>query len=242
MQDLILLVEQYYPVKILAAQKMFSRRNQVYLVEAITQKGIAEKLVVKINSCCMAQQEACRLRELRQKGIKVPAVKWSNHQIIIMEYIIGTLLEGIINRTDWLNQDKWLKCLVAWLGRLHSIRNPEGQVLCFPDLNLRNFIYTGESIFGLDFEEWVWDRPERDLGGLAAFILNNNPMFTPAKYEVVNRLLKNYQEVNQVDLNRVREHLILEMRRAANRRKEQRKYLLLKIQEMEAGNQLGFIS
>ncbi len=233
------LVEKNCAVKIIGIEKMFSRRNQVYLLNTVAGGNRPVKYLAKVGIESRAAKESARLRELKALGINVPTVVWSNQQIIVMEYIDGILLADLMENKELMMQKQWLKHLVVWLAGLHSIQNVEQKVFCVPDLNLRNFIYTGRGIVGIDYEKTVWDRPERDLGGILAFILNSNPMFTPEKYEVIYQLLLMYREIREINLDMVEEYFFIEMEKAAKRRKKQREYLLTKISELKEN---GFLN
>lgn len=232
-EDFAALVEEKCAIKILTMEKLFSRRNEVYLVNALAASDQVVQYVLKICNYASAEQEALWLQELKASGIKVPKVKWSNSDFIVMEYIKGLLLADLMERPELIRQEQWLQSLAAWLYHLHVSHRRAGQVLCVPDLNLRNFIYTGQEIVGLDFEEAVWDVPERDLGGLAAFILNSDPMFSNDKYEAVYRLIKSYNDLHPIDREILREYFLLEMKRAAERRSGQRQFLLAKLEELQ---------
>lgn len=233
------LVEEKCAVKILDIERMFSRRNKVYLLKALTEGDVPIKYAVKVCSQSRAQEESSILYKLRSSGIRVPAVKWSDQRIIVMEYIEGMVIADLMDKEGLILQGKWVEYLVDWLCRLHSIQNIEGKVFCVPDYNIRNFIYTGQEIVGVDFEESVWECPERDLGGLSAFILMSNPMFSDEKYEVVHRLLNTYEELRKIDREMIRKYFFAEMWAASERRKQQKKYLLDKIAEVKNMNFLA---
>ncbi len=149
-----------------------------------------------------------------------------------MEYIEGMLIADIMDRPELIRQRRWLLHLADWLSKLHASHRRESQVLCVPDLNLRNFIYTGRDIVGIDFETAVWNAPERDLGGLAAFILNSDPMFSRDKYQAVHRLINYYSENYSIDMQKLKEFFLEEMKQAAFRRTNQREFLLSKLEEL----------
>lgn len=49
------------------------------------------------------------------------------------------------------------------------------------DSNLRNFIFSNQQIYGLDFEEMSYGDPMADIGDICFFLLTNSPSFTEAK-------------------------------------------------------------
>jgi len=227
------LVEDICGIKILSMEKVFSRRNEVYLLQGLNAGDKRVKYVLKLNRRASVAPEVSILKQLSAAGLRVPSVVWSDEHTILMEYSAGILLADMMYREELIRQNDWVEALTAWLYQLHTVRPQGEQGLCFPDLNLRNFIFTGSDIVGLDFEATVWDRPERDLGGLSAFIINSDPMFTAAKYDAIRRLVNSYARRRPIDLEKVREYFILEMRSAAQRRVNQQEILLAKIRDWQ---------
>jgi len=231
--EIITLVEEKCAIRILSIEKMFSRRNAVWLVHARDPGDNRLKYVVKVCAQSNAEQESAILKRLCDWGVAVPAVKWSNHDIIVMEFINGIVLADLMDQAEAVKTGDWIKPLACWLYQLHNVRETAGKVLCVPDLNLRNFINDGKAIVGLDFDEMIWDVPERDLGGISAYILNSSPMFTSEKYRAVGRLVKCYEEMREINRTLIRDYLWREMQAAAERRAAQRDYLLSKIEELQ---------
>ncbi|KAF1083790.1 Phosphotransferase enzyme family protein [Sporotomaculum syntrophicum] len=232
-------LEKYLNVKLLNYHHKKSFRNNVYLVEVINQDNLKMKFIVKKYEKPKAGNEAFIINSLRNWGLLVPQIIWNDNNIIIMEYIDGILLTDLLSDTN-INHQDWVNHLARWLYQLHgTIRHADSNCLCKSDLNLRNFVFTGENNFyGLDFEEVCYHPPERDLGGLCAFILNNDPMFTQWKFRICSLLVENYSKLNantnnyQLDYQAIQYYLIEEMKAAAERREKQRPYLLAKIEEL----------
>jgi aminoglycoside phosphotransferase (APT) family kinase protein len=156
-----------------------------------------------------------------------------------MEYVEGMLLVDLTSSTEFISQPLWIKSLAGWLHRLHSVNPLDGKVLCFPDCNLRNLIYADGEITGVDFEETVYDWPERDIGGICAFILNSDPMFTGAKYRAVQQLAASYASLQSINMKRLQEYCLYELEQAAQRRPGQHDILLAKINELQDGKIFG---
>lgn len=230
---IIALVEEKCALRILSTEKIFSRRNEVWRAEGRDLDQCRVCCVIKVCTGCDGRQEASILKRLSEWGIAVPAVKWSNHDLIVMEYIDGRILADLMDRADDVRSGEWIEPLARWLYHLHKVGKNGEKVCCVPDLNLRNFIFDGRSIVGLDFDEWIWDVPERDLGGISAFILNSRPMFTPDKFQAIIRLIEGYEALGKINRALVREYLWREMQAAAERRADQREYLLSKIEELK---------
>ena len=221
--------------EIIAAEKMISRRNEVFLIRGGMPAGGEKQFIVKIHRNGHAGREADILNKLRGGGINVPPVIWSDHRHILMPYIDGILLEQLV-QGDHGSSRIWIKKLAQWLASLHAYRVEDGCVFCMPDLNLRNFILSGGEFFGLDFEAVHLDRPERDLGGLAAFILNNHPMFTAEKWLMARELIDSYcleaaKALNNriIDRDLISRFFYQEMTAAAGRRQAQGAELLAEI-------------
>ena len=53
--------------------------------------------------------------------------------------------------------------LAADISALHELENKAGKVICHMDNNPMNFIYTKDQFYMLDFSEWEYDLPEKDL-------------------------------------------------------------------------------
>jgi aminoglycoside phosphotransferase (APT) family kinase protein len=74
------------------------------------------------------------------------------------------------------------------------------------DCNLRNFLQK-EQIWGLDFEEAEWGRPEVDLGGVCSSILDSRPMFAPWKVELCSELVETYASSVEWEVKDVHTHI-----------------------------------
>lgn len=219
--------------EITRVQLLFSRRNDVYLITAVMPDKTTNNYVVKVKARPTANEEALLLRMLGNSGIGVPQVLWNDARIILLEYLNGVLLTDLVQVAQTApGDDNWVEALAKWLWCLHSfMRIGQGFCLCMPDLNLRNFIYKDGRFFGFDFEELVFARPERDLGGLCAYILNNDPMFAAYKYGLVKKLMlfyiclgmkSNSLSGGSIDLDLVYQYYVREMDAAVKRRKKQK--------------------
>jgi len=137
-----------------------------------------------------AKFEAGRLVHLYSKGLAVPRVITLNSEIIIMEYIKGTPLPDMIDHweqnPDPASQKLAMTGVVAWLVKYYEILEGESR----GDINGRNFLFDGERIWGVDFEEQAFNAPLMDIGQLCAFILSYEPANTPLKKELVEIIIK----------------------------------------------------
>jgi hypothetical protein len=227
------IVQEHCHIRIVQTEKIFSRRNQVFSVIGIHNKDQAVHYAVKLCTQSEAAQEAAILRSLKKGGIKVPALVWNNTHILVMEYIEGILLSDLLAKEE-PSSLHWVTKLADWFFSLHSLRRKGDKVISMPDLNPRNFIFKGPDFYGLDFEQLLVNPPERDLGGIAAFIINSDPMFVTWKYQAIKQLVNYYGEKTQIDKTALYHYFLREMKEAAARRKGQRDILLKKVQEYES--------
>jgi tRNA A-37 threonylcarbamoyl transferase component Bud32 len=231
-------LEQVLAVKVQHIEKKISLRNSVYYVEAITAENIEQKYIIKEHIHSSTGDEVLILNTLKRRGVNVPQIIWHDQRFIVMQYIQGILLTDLL--TD-LEADRvlWINELARWLYKLHGIIDDLGEFcLCMSDLNLRNFIFDGREFYGVDFENICFYPPERDIGVICAFILNNDPMFEQWKYSICSSLIRAYEtahgcrRMTKLDHQAIRHYLIEELNVAAQRRESQRHYLNSKIKEL----------
>ena len=123
----------------------------------------------------------CELELLRMLSGKAcaPAVLTSAPGIILTEYLPHPTLLDELERQEregfssapWLALRRWLEDVQALTGFLPG------------DGNLRNFLWDGERIHGLDFEGYSPAEPSEALAQIAAFILEYNPRGTAVKQQ-----------------------------------------------------------
>jgi hypothetical protein len=234
MENCVNKLEQALGVKAVYSEKRFSRRNNVFFVEAITAGNMTQMYVIKEHVNSPTGTEVFILNTLAKQGISVPEILWHDNSMIIMPYIEGLLLADLLVDLE-VDEGFWISELAKWLHKLHNCMNINSQVgLCMLDLNLRNFIFDGQKFFGLDFEGVCFYPPERDLGGICAFILNNDPMFVNWKYRICKSLIKAYEALPgaKLDYEAIWYYLVEELKAAAGRREKQRHFLNTKIVEL----------
>ena len=131
------------------------------------------------------------------------------------------LLADILEK-DLVSSELWTKALAGWYARLHAQTAPgDSNALLKTDNNLRNFIFREGLFYGLDFELLSPGDPARDLGQICAFILADRPSFTPGKLAAASGLIRHYRCLNKLPVSRIREELIRELERMAERRREE---------------------
>ena len=118
--------------------------------------------------------------------VAVPEIYISVPGALLMEYLPGSTLLDELDRQEregfcaapWLALRKWLK-------DVHTITG-----LCPSDGNLRNFLWNGRNLFGIDFEGYA-HLPFADvLAKIAAFILEYSPRNTMIKQQAAGVLFE----------------------------------------------------
>lgn len=200
-------------------EPMFSRRNTVFR-SSICPDGIQKSVVVKrCRSVPEAEAEAKVLQMLREKKVFVPQVLGVNASSLLLEFIPGLLLSDIVDGNAPVPRD-WVPELAGWFASLHTkTRNPQGLSLRKNDSNLRNFICTQAGFCGFDFEEEIYDHPEKDIGECCAYLLTYDPMFSEAGKDRAQRLVQEYRRaVMDCDSRRVRDETLRSLEGISRRR------------------------
>ena len=86
------------------------------------------------------------------------------------------------------------------------------------DVNLRNFVYSNNRIYGLDFEKLSTGDSRIDLGNMCFFILTNYPSFTREKHIMIRRFLNEYEKCLGRKLEEMGRFLLLSRAEAKRRR------------------------
>ena len=81
--------------------------------------------------------------------------------------------------------------LCCWLKNCYAaLRQSYGTEMILFDLHLRNFIWTGKKLYGVDFECVRPGKAESDVGLLLAFLATYTPAFTPEKLRLAAELYR----------------------------------------------------
>jgi tRNA A-37 threonylcarbamoyl transferase component Bud32 len=196
MVDFINKLEQFLGVKVVYSEKKYRSLNNIFYVETTTDKNEMQSFIIKEHISSSTGNEVFILNTLKKQGINVPEIIWHDNRFMVMQYIQGILLADLLIDIE-VDEDLWIGELAKWLHKLHGYMNISSrECLCMSDLSLRNFIFDGQKFYGLDFESVCFYPPERDLGGICAFILNNHPMFEHWKYRICNTFIKAYEALN----------------------------------------------
>ena len=146
-----------------------------------------EKLIGKLFVTDRFELEHGLLLSCHTAGLPVPEVYGARNGVILMKYISGEPLVDVLNRTL---ENRYVAMLAQWYYDFHKITG-----MVKGDSRLRNFIVAGDILWGLDFEEahegpWILD-----ISGVAASILDTNPIFAPEKQKMVWLLLDEYLDL-----------------------------------------------
>ena len=204
-------------------KKFYSKRNRVFLSKIETNKQIIDVVVKQCVTSDRAQQEFTTLRYLKDKGVKVPTPYGCYKNVILMEFINSPLLTYLLDNTTLIAQT-WIKKLAYWFWKLHNITvEKKGLVMLKGDVNLRNFLFSGNDFYGIDFEKKVVGFPEHDIGQCCAFILANEPAFDANKFLISKELIHQYLQFNcKITKNDIKKEILLALGEMAERREEQR--------------------
>ena len=146
--------------------------------------------------------------------------------IIKMQYIPGTtipdLLEHIENDYIENQLQKVADAIVYWLMDFYQAVKTKETGEIRGDVNGRNFIFDGEFIWGIDFEEKTNGEIEQDIGRLIAFILTYDPPGTPTKILFADKLMEKSGQILKADLAKVCLYRDTELAAMALRRQSRR--------------------
>lgn len=166
--------------------RRFESKKNVVLQLMIEGKRKAPRieLVAKLFVTGYFENELQMLVACSEHGLAVPKVLAGSQGVILMSFVSGELLVERINRTF---DPELIDALAKWYYRYHTVNG-----VLKGDPKLKNFIYSGGMIFGVDFEEsrpgdWVLD-----VGGIAASLLDTTPVFDGRKRVLAWRLLERY--------------------------------------------------
>lgn len=127
--------------------------------------------------------EETTLRLLAGK-IAVPRILAAVPGILLMEYLpFPTLLDELERQERaGFSAAPWL-ALRGWLAEVHRLTR-----LAPGDGNLRNFLWNGKQIYGLDFEGYHSAASDEAFAQIAAYILEYTPKDTPVKRQAAQIL------------------------------------------------------
>lgn len=152
----------------------FSRRNQVYQKDNTVYKIFSDPGDLKT--------EAMLLEKLLAAGVSVPRILDKREDTLALTFVEGTPYAEIIDALG----EKEVRELLDWQEAYYRALPGCSR----PDINWRNYLWTGEICVGLDFEQIGNDAPERDYGRMLAFVATYAPACSDDRKDVVQWFLQ----------------------------------------------------
>lgn len=171
------------PDTVTGVDRLRSKKNVVLRLSLTS----GEKMIGKLFVTGRFEMEHQLLVSCGAAGLSVPEVYGAEDGVILMEYIPGETLVDVLNRTL---ENRYVVLLAQWYYDFHQTTG-----MVKGDPRLRNFILADDMLWGLDFEEAHEGLWLLDIGGVAASILDTNPIFTPEKRRIVWYLLDTYLDL-----------------------------------------------
>lgn len=192
-----------------------SRRNQAQLVQ--TPAGIAVRKRFAQQDSFL--NELAVYKMLETSGLPAAKVITASQQTLLLTHLPGQTMLLVLEQQEITGVDlvPW-DALTDWLLAFHRAAG-----LVMTDPNLRNFLWDGETLAGVDFEECAPGAPVQTAARLAAYIRTYDPGNTPAKKQIAAHMLGRFSDalgVDPQDLYRLsdQEELCL-LQRRKNKRK-----------------------
>lgn len=182
------ILEQLNISEYVAKERFFSRRNEVYKIEALCSDN---RKIIFVYKCFLngaLEREYENLNKL--SGIRVPKVIARSKNALCLEYLNGrTLLEALeLLESRDMPFDVCIHSLVDFMECFY--KTLPGYI--YEDINFRNFISKPDGVYGIDLEEAGPGKKERDVGRMAAFMLTYEPAHTVYKKIAAQMLIKEF--------------------------------------------------
>lgn len=167
-------------------KRFFSRRNEVYLINARCINGMNYEFVYKSYVWGDIDNEYNALQKLA--GLHVPHILAKGRCSLCMQYIPGkTLLQCLENAEEQKRPyEEYIDLFLRFLQDVYTANS--GQI--YGDVNLRNFILTKGGLWGVDLEESCKGSISTDIGKAAAFILTYRPAGTEYKQKTASYFIE----------------------------------------------------
>ncbi|MFX0099610.1 MAG: hypothetical protein ACFFCS_08515 [Candidatus Hodarchaeota archaeon] len=133
--------------------------------------------------------EVQTLTEAVYKGITVPKIIFYFGNFLVMEKVSGYSVNDLINDFEGSKlkeKEMIIKKLGHWMGDFHYLMALKESWFCKGNPILRKFLYDGENIIGLDFEESKIDDPLKDISTIVASILITEPGIYTQEIEAID--------------------------------------------------------
>lgn len=175
-----------------------SKKNYVYYNEATT--SVVKQFVLE-EDFLKEMDIYSRLEDIRfKKKAKVLAVNKEKYELHL-EFLEGvTLLSKLESLEQQGRVDEAVKILLAVIQWLEQFYN--ALELTMGDVNLRNFIFVNEEIYGIDFENVEKRTCYEEKVELLSRYLIYDPIKTSFKQEVVKHIIHHMYEVEKDSMNK----------------------------------------
>lgn len=206
------ILEQLNIQSYIVKKRFFSRRNDVYLINARCKNGLSIEFVYKSYVWGDIENEYNALKRL--VDLHVPRILTRGQSSMCMEYIPGETLLQCLENAEMQKRPfyEYIDLLVRFLQDIYT--TIPGKI--YGDVNLRNFILTGEGLWGVDLEESCTGNISADIGKAAAFILTYRPAETEYKFKTVSYLIErscNIFSVSKQDIDHEKEFELAAMKK-----------------------------
>ncbi len=177
-----LIQETYHPSSSpLITERFRSKKNAVF---HILLPDTNHDFVAKLFVTDAFEKEVSILRKSAKDGLLVPEVISAQNRVILMTHIPGEPLVDLVNRTF---DSSLMEALAEWYFHYHTLHcEIKG------DPRLRNFIYSEQGVYGVDFEESRAGNWILDIGGIAASLFDTNPIFDTRKRNLAWNIFEYY--------------------------------------------------
>ncbi len=177
--------------EVVKKERLQSKKNLVYHVILKPLEGSEVNFITKVFATSNFEIEQKLLEQCSEGDLKVPEMIEARDGVMLLSYIKGELL---VDRLNKLFEVRLIDELAQWYFDFHSL-----QPLLKGDPRLRNFIVGSDGLYGFDFEEATKGHWIVDIGGIAASLLDTDPINDPRKQVMVSRLLSKYLRLKRTE-------------------------------------------
>lgn len=211
-----------------SARLASSRVNRVWVVETDVRP-----VVVKRFLSGKADREFESLVMARGAGLAVPYPLCKERDYLVTEYLQGESCDHLINT---MFSDIAADGIGSWLSSYHGLYSEGSSRRIMGDVSLSNFILSDGKVFGVDLEDSRMGDPLDDVGKAVATVLDNEPFFTPVKFDLSARLIGSYEKSAGCDIReKVRPYVAKHLKQDAKLKPLFRRTLLAAAKSLEKG-------
>lgn len=194
-------------------KRMRSKRNRVELWEDESGRRVIKKTYADPMNLQKEKENLARLI-----GLRVPKILQEEKDALVLTYLKGECMGDVLQRWEREGRDaEEIFCaLIDWLEELEG--RCQGRLA---DVNLRNFLWDGSRIYGVDFEEEITQGEnglEQNFGGILAFYWLHAPEGTAYKKNMIQKACRLAD--GRMNVQMVRQAARLEEQRIRARRSE----------------------